>query len=53
LANCLRQCHIAQHVDEDAAATDHVARDKDDKPGTHNSQRQAAHIIGMSRRSVQ
>jgi len=26
---------------------------QDDKPGTHNSQRQAARIIGMSRRSVQ
>jgi len=27
LASCLRQCHSAQHVNEDAAATDHVARD--------------------------
>jgi len=27
LASCLRQCHSAHHVDEDAAATDHVARD--------------------------
>jgi len=28
LARCLRQCHSAHDVDEDAADTGHVARDK-------------------------
>ena len=40
-------------TDENLAEVEQLCQSQDDKPGTHNSQCQAAHIIGVSRRPVQ
>jgi len=40
-------------TDENLAEVEQLCQSQDDKPGTHNTQRQAARIIGMSRTSVQ
>jgi len=40
-------------TDENLAEVEQLCQSQDDKPGPHNSQRQAARITGVSRRSVQ
>jgi len=40
-------------TDENLAEVEQLCLSQDDKSGTHNSQRQAARVTGMSRRLVQ
>jgi len=40
-------------TDENLAEVEQLCQSQDDKPGTHKSQRQTAHIIGVSGTSVQ
>ena len=40
-------------TEENLAELEQLYQSQDDKPGTHNSQRQVTRIIGVSRRSVQ
>jgi len=44
---------VTPMTDENLAEVEQLYQSQDDKPGTHNSQREAARIIGVSRRSVQ
>ena len=44
---------VTAMTNESLAEVEQLCQSQDDKPGTHNSQRQAAHIIGVSRTSVQ
>jgi len=41
---------VTAMTDENLAEVEQLCQSQDDKPGTHKSQRQAAHIIGVSRR---
>ena len=44
---------VTAMTNENLAEVEQLCQSQDDKSGTHKSQRQAAHIIGVSRTSVQ